>query len=186
MSSDVTRYVAFLRGINVGGRRVTGEQLRTPFVALGFRSVDTFLASGNVVFDAVGHTPAAELEEAVGRALASALGYEVRTFLRSEAETARIAAHRPFPDDVVAASAGRLQVAMLPREPSAATRAEVLDHGTAADRLALDHRELYWLPSGGISDSDLDLAAIERLVGPMTMRTANTVARITAKYLAGS
>jgi hypothetical protein len=42
------RYAAFLRGINVGGRRVTGQQLCAPIEALGFQEVTSFLASGNV------------------------------------------------------------------------------------------------------------------------------------------
>jgi hypothetical protein len=45
-----TRHVAFLRGINVGGRRVTMAQLCAAFEALGFAEVGTFLASGNVTF----------------------------------------------------------------------------------------------------------------------------------------
>lgn len=46
------RYAASLRGINVGGRRVTGDELRVPFEQLGLRAVDAFPTSGNVVFDA--------------------------------------------------------------------------------------------------------------------------------------
>ena len=45
------RYIAFLRAINVGGRVVTMSRLRDVFVGLGFRGVDTFIASGNVVFE---------------------------------------------------------------------------------------------------------------------------------------
>ena len=55
---------------------------------------------------------------------------------------------------------------------------------TDEDRLALDGRELYWLPSGGISDSALDLTAIERTLGAITIRTKTTVEQIAAKYFA--
>ena len=47
-----TRYVAFLRGINVGGHRVSMADLRDVFTSLKFGNVDTFIASGNVIFDA--------------------------------------------------------------------------------------------------------------------------------------
>jgi uncharacterized protein (DUF1697 family) len=52
------------------------------------------------------------------------------------------------------------------------------------DRLALDGRELYWLPSGGTIDSELDLKAIGRLLGAMTMRTKNTIAQLAARHFA--
>lgn len=64
--------------------------------------------------------------------------------------------------------------------------AAVLAHASADDGLALHGRELYWLPSGNMSDSALDLNAAGRLVGPNTMRTANTLRRIHAKHFAGS
>jgi len=47
----MTRYVAFLRGINLGKRRVKMEQLRRHFEGFGLENVATFIASGNVVFD---------------------------------------------------------------------------------------------------------------------------------------
>ena len=49
-----TRYLAFLRGMNVGGHRVSMEDLRAIFVELKFGNVETFIASGNVIFDTSG------------------------------------------------------------------------------------------------------------------------------------
>ncbi|HLE57521.1 MAG TPA: DUF1697 domain-containing protein, partial [Rhodothermia bacterium] len=46
------RFIAFLRAINVGGHTVTMADLRTHFESLGFDRVETFIASGNVIFDA--------------------------------------------------------------------------------------------------------------------------------------
>ena len=50
------------------------------------------------------------------------------------------------------------------------------------DLLAIEGRELYWLPSGGLLESDLDLKAIESRVGADTRRTMGTVEQIAAKY----
>ena len=47
----MARYVAFLRGMNLGRRRITNDALRAEFEALGFGGVATFLASGNVIFE---------------------------------------------------------------------------------------------------------------------------------------
>ena len=47
----MTRYVAFLRAINVGGHVVKMEALRKLFESMGFQRVETYIASGNVIFD---------------------------------------------------------------------------------------------------------------------------------------
>jgi uncharacterized protein (DUF1697 family) len=178
------RYVAFLRGMNLGRRRITNTELADCFSDLGFDAPTPFLASGNVVFDTDEELTIEALTERIGSGLAAALDYEVPTFLRSAAEVGSIAAHEPFSPEVVAASNGKLQVALLPSEPSAGARRKVLDHATDEDRLAFCGRELYWLPSGGITESELDLATIESAVGRWTMRTRNTLVRLTAKFLA--
>ena len=49
------------------------------------------------------------------------------------------------------------------------------------DLLAIEGRELYWLPSGGLLESDLDLKAIEKLLGADTRRTMGTIEQIAAK-----
>jgi uncharacterized protein (DUF1697 family) len=89
------RLVAFLRAINVGGHVVKMDDLRGHLKALGFTGVETFIASGNVIFSSrSAATPA--LERKIEAALHDALGYEVKTFLRTDAEVAAIARYRPF------------------------------------------------------------------------------------------
>ena len=175
------RYAAFLRGINVGGRRVVRDDLRSAFQALGFTEVDTFRASGNVVF-AAGSESAAQITARVQEGLAAALGYEVATFLRAGHEVREIAGHEPFAPALVEASAGKLQVAMLSARPAARAREDVLALSTDADRLAMGDRELYWLPQGGMMDSALDLKALGTLLGPITIRTKGTVEQLAGKY----
>jgi hypothetical protein len=85
---------------------------------------------------------------------------------------------------LVQASDGKLQVAMLSKKPSAATRKQVLELADAENRLAFEGSELYWLPSGGIRDSARYLKPIEKLVGTWTMRTKGTVEALAAKYFA--
>jgi uncharacterized protein (DUF1697 family) len=174
-------YAAFLRGINLGRRRVTGPQLCAPFTALGFQGVASFLASGNVVFHTTENDPHV-LTEAIETALEEALGFQVTTFLRDDRDLHRIVAHAPFPAEAHRRSSGKLQVLLLPHEPDADARAEVLAHTTDEDLLDLTGRELFWLPSGGVSQSRLDIAAIERSIGPGTLRTANTLTRLTARF----
>jgi uncharacterized protein (DUF1697 family) len=177
------RYAAFLRGINVGGRRATKEELCSCFEALGYEDVSTFRASGNVIF-AGGRESLAAMTERIEERLSGSLGYEVATYLRTPSELRAIHDHEPFVPPVVAASQGKLQVMLLPGKPSKRARNEVLAFATDEDRLALGDRELYWLPSGGMLDSDLPLRKIESLIGPTTKRTKNTLDQIAERYFA--
>jgi len=177
-------HAAFLRGINLGRRRrVSGADLRSLFEELGFRDVDSFRTSGNVVFGA-DRESLTKMSGRIEDGLAESLGYEVVIFLRKASEVRAIAGHEPFARALVEASKGKLQVMLLRDKPAAARRRDVLALATDEDRLALEDRELYWLPSGGTRDSALDLTAVEQLIGPTTMRTKGTLEQLAAKYFA--
>lgn len=178
------RHVAFLRGMNLGNRRIKNEELRREFEALGLAEVACFRASGNVIFVGdEGDGP--ELARRIEAGLAEALGYEVPVFLRGAVELREIATREPFDVAAVSASKGKLQVAFLASAPAAADRRRALALATEEDRLAIEGRELHWLPSGGVSESLLDLSALESILGAWTMRTRGTVEQIVAKYFAG-
>lgn len=177
-------YAAFLRGINVTGRRVKKAELCAPLDALGLREVTTFRASGNVVFEG-GREPVDELGARIEAALAGALGYDVAVFLRTATQLRAMAAEEPFAPEALIASAGKLQVSLLSTPPTEGARRAVLELATAQDRLAFGPRELYWLPSGGVRDSELDFKAIRAQLGVDTMRTKGTIDQLAAKFFAG-
>ncbi len=177
-------YVAFLRGMNLGGRRIKNEELRAEFESLGFADVGCFRASGNVVF-AADEGDEAKLAKEIEAGLGEALGYEVPVFLRDAAELRAVAAQEPFDAKALKASKGKLQVAFLKDRPKATARKEALALGGDEDRLAIEARELYWLPKGGLSESELDLKAIAAALGQNTVRTMGTVEQIASKYFTG-
>ena len=177
----VDRYVAFLRGMNLGGRRIINDDLRRHFEEMGLEDVATFRASGNVIFGTAKREGEAKLAARVEAELGERLGYEVPVFLRSEKEIAAVAAQEPFDPKAVAKSKGKLQISFLQKRPSAAAKKKVLALAGDEDLLAIEARELYWLPSGGLLESDLDLKAIEKLLGTDTRRTMGTVEQIAAK-----
>jgi uncharacterized protein (DUF1697 family) len=180
----VSKYAAFLRGINLGRRRrASGAELRSLFEQLGFPEVGSFRASGNVVFSA-NREPRSELTTRIEAGLARSLGFPVTVFLRTAGEVLAIADQQPFAPALVNASKGKLQVALLASKPSARTRREVLVLATDEDKLAFGDRELYWLPSTGTIDSELDFGAIEKLLGATTMRTKGTLDLLAAKHFA--
>ena len=179
------KHAAFLRAINLGrNRRVSSAELRSQFERLGFRDVDTFRTSGNVVFEA-DREPVAKMSERIEAGLGASLGYDVGIFLRTAREIRALAEHEPFPGPLVEASKGKLQVMLLSVKPPARARKQVLALATDADRLAFGDRELYWLPSGGTQDSALDQRAIGESLGSTTMRTKGTIDQLAAKYFAG-
>lgn len=175
------RYVAFLRGMNLGGRRIKNDELRSRFEDLGLGDVSCFRASGNVIF-AAKESSEAKLTAKIEAGLAESLGYEVPVFLRSAKQLRAIAAHDPFEPKRVEASAGKLQISLLAKKPAVKVRKKVLAMARDDDLLTLEGRELYWLPSGGTLDSELDLKAIESALGTWTMRTKGTIDQIVAKH----
>lgn len=178
----MSRYVAFLRGMNLGGRRIKNEELRRHFEEMGCEEVATFRASGNVIFSSSGRESESKLAQRVEAELDERLGYDVPVFLRSIDEVAAIAAQHPFGAKRVEKSKGKLQVSLLKKKPSAAAKKKSLALATDEDLLSLEGRELYWLPSVGISESELDLKAIDSALGPGTIRTMGTIEQIASKH----
>jgi uncharacterized protein (DUF1697 family) len=172
--------VAFLRAMNTGGRRVKNDELCACFEAMGFGGVSAFLASGNVLFES-GPEPEAEIEARIEQGLLGCLAYEVPTFVRRGAEVAALASRQPFPSISVAASAGNVQVALLAARPTVAARESALALAPRDDLLFLDGRDLFWLPKTTISDSKLNVNHLEKLLGPLTIRTQRTMTRLTAR-----
>jgi uncharacterized protein (DUF1697 family) len=172
------RYAAFLRAVNLGrNRRVSGADLCAIFEDLGLEDVASFRTSGNLVFEAP-----RDMTAQIEKALESTLGYDVGVFLRTAKELQEIASHEPFKPAQVKASKGKVQVSMLAAKPTAAKRKKVLALATDKDVLAFGKRELYWLPSGGTMESELDRKTIDGLLGPTTMRTKGTVEQLAAKF----
>ena len=176
------RYVAFLRGMNLGNRRIKNPELVAHFEAIGLEEVATFRASGNVVFvDPTGEAES-KLQERIEAELDQRLGYDVAVFLRSAEEVAAIAARRPFDGKAIAASKGKPQVVLLGRKPSAKARKAVLELAPDGDLMVLEGRELHWLPTVGLSETEVDMKALDRALGKGTTRTAGTIEQIAAKY----
>jgi uncharacterized protein (DUF1697 family) len=177
----VPRLIAFLRAINVGGHTVTMKQLRDEFGALGLRDAETFIASGNVIFSSRSKDMAA-LERRIEKRLLDCLGYEVRTFLRSDAQVAAIAARQPF----TAArfrSAGAFCVGFLPQRLDAANTRTLMTLRTGIDDFHVEGSEVYWLCQNRQGESTFSNAVFERLLKlRATWRGMNTLTRLTAKY----
>lgn len=176
------KYVAFLRAINVGSHLVKMDRLRTLFEALGFTNVETFIASGNVIFDSRS-TNTGVLEKKIEKHLLKALGYEVATFVRSIAEVEKIAGSEPFRPGELKQEGSTLYVGFLAESPSDESRHELVKCGNKNNEFAITDRELFWLCRVKFSETDFSGARLEKILKQKTtLRNANTPQRIAAKY----
>lgn len=176
------RYIAFLRAINVGGHTVKMDHLRKLFEALGLAGVETFIASGNVIFESAS-TNTQELETEIERHLRLALGYEVATFVRSSSELAAVAQYQPFPASEL--EGHYLYIAFLQASPGPAAREKLMGFQNPVDEFHVpspDGREVYWLCRKKFSESMFSGALLEKTLGmPATIRNSTTVRKLAAK-----
>jgi uncharacterized protein (DUF1697 family) len=174
-------YAAFLRAINVGGHVVRMDQLRSLFAEMGFGSVSTVVASGNVIFEA---SPRSErqLESLIARKLHDALGYEVGSFVRTAAAVAEVVAYEPFSRADLDTAGIALSVVFLESSPSSAAREKLLALRTSLDDFHVAEREAYWLCRTKMSESPVfKRGSLEKTLGvPGTARNITTVRKVSA------
>jgi uncharacterized protein (DUF1697 family)/tetratricopeptide (TPR) repeat protein len=171
----MTRYVAFLRAINVGGHVVKMDHLRTLVEQIGFANVKTFIASGNVLFESSAKNPKA-LEDKIAKGLGDALGYEVAVFIRTAAEVGEISAHGGG-----SATEGSLFIGFLPTPLDAREKKMVASLRTPVDDLRVHKREIYWRATQNFRGALFQPAKLEKLLAkPATFRNVTTVRRIAA------
>jgi uncharacterized protein (DUF1697 family) len=175
------RYIAFLRAINVGGHNVSMEDLRGHFTRMGFRQVETFIASGNVIFETASRDRET-LEKNIEAQLHKALDYEVKTFLRTPDEVTAIAQYQPFDAKAIEA-AGAFCVGFLKAPLDAGAQQALMELKTDIDDFHSHGREFYWLCKVKQSESKFSNALMERkLKISSTLRGVNTVAKLAGKY----
>ena len=174
MTPSSTRYVALLRGINVGkARQVDMPRLRDILTERGHLGVRTHLRSGNVLLDSP--LPEEELAAELATVIEKEFGFDVPVVVRTGAELAAVVALDPFGG--VATDPSRYSVTFL-SEPPAGTLVAALPPADGG-QYRVEGRELYlWLPDG-IINSPMGTWKWDRLLGIAgTNRNWNTVTRL--------
>src|SRR6266487_6745256 len=176
------RYIAFLRGINLGKRRLPMSRLRVLFQELGFDEVETFIASGNVVFSSK-IRDTSQLESRIAKHLEASLGYGVDTFVRTAEEVAGIGRAKAFREDGqegIMIHVGFLQQRLAPEiaRKFAAVR-------TDEDEFRVIGREYYWLCRVRTSESKVwTLPELKALRLPTsTMRNMSSIRKLIAQHI---
>ena len=155
--------------------------LRRLFESLAFSSVETFIASGNIVFETTTKN-AQVLERKIENELHKALGYEVATFIRTGAELAGIANYTPFQQSDLDRAVA-LNIAFLGGKLDDESKQKLMALTTDIDDFHVHEREIYWLCRKKQSDSKISNAVLEKVLGrKITIRGVNTVKKLAAKY----
>ena len=176
----MAKYVAFLRAINVGGHVVTMENLRKLFSGLKFSNVETFIASGNVIFETKS-APDHRLEQKIEKHLEAALGYEVGTFVRSTEEIRAISEYPAFSKEALKL-ARAVHVGLMRKNLSADELQQAKIFASDADDFRVEGREVYWLCRIPTNESKFP-RKFEKLVdSAVTYRNINTMTRLAAKF----
>lgn len=177
----MSRLVAFLGGINVGGHRVTMDRLRGQFSDLGFSDVETFIASGNVLFttsDKATIAATSKIEARIEAHLHEHFGWPVPTFVRHSSEVIAIldfAATTPFgriPDDYTH------MVALTKAIIDDAQHTTIVEQSTVHNRFLVDGRDVHWLIAGRLSDSAITLPKLTKMIGRNTTRNISSLTRL--------
>ena len=172
----MSRKVALLRGVNVGGRKLPMAALRELCTELGWRDVETYIQSGNVVFAAPGK--AAALEAALERAIDKLFGMKVPVIVRSESQLQAYLDGNPFPE--AAREAPNWLLLLVAKQPPAKGAETALTaRATAGEQVGRADDGLWIRYPEGVGTSKLSPTMIDRLVGsPATGRNHRTVAKL--------
>jgi uncharacterized protein (DUF1697 family) len=161
-----TRHIAFLGGINVGGHRVTMDRLREEVATLGFDDVDTFIASGNVLFTA---RPSVAHADVIADGLAAALGWPVPTYVRTAEELITAVGLQPFGPSEEGVTH---MIVFCRSEPSRSIEAA----SSELEQFEVHGRDVHWRIRGGVSDSGVTLPKLPKLLGqPCTSRNVKSL-----------
>jgi uncharacterized protein (DUF1697 family) len=178
------RYIALLRGINVGrAKRVAMADLRALVEGLGYSEVRTLLNSGNVVFTA-SKTTDGRAASAIEEAITEQLGISSRVTLLNAAELAGVVKDNPLLD--IADNPSRLLVALPTSKSDTTLLTPLLKEKWGAEVLALGERAAYIWSPGGISESRM-AEAVARILGDgVTSRNWTTIQKLHALAMEGN
>jgi len=155
--------------------------LRQVFESLGFSMVETFIASGNVIFKTTTQNTKA-LERKLEKALREALGYVVRTFIRGETELTKIANYHPFLQAKLD-TGWHCNVIFLAESLTPAFKRNVKALQTNTDAFEVRGREIYWLRRSKPNGASFSTLPLEKILGrAFTVRGVDTIKRIASKW----
>ena len=177
----MSKQIAFLRAVNVGGRRIKMDVLKTLFQHAGLLDVQTFLASGNVIFT-IADEELFGLEEKLEQIILEHFGFESQVMIRSMETLEKIQNYQAFLFDEID-QAGAYNVAFLKHELSADAGEKLLALQNDLDRFHVHGKEVYWLCAVKQSESKFSNVVLEKTIGiSSTIRGMRTINKLLKKF----
>ncbi|MBK1882386.1 DUF1697 domain-containing protein [Luteolibacter pohnpeiensis] len=170
----MAKYIALLRGINVGGKaKLPMKELVTIFKSLGYQHVQTYIQSGNVVFES-SSTIGTKEREKIRQAIGSQKGFEPAILAITAKQLRDVIQRNPFPSE----GGKDLHVFFLDSAAKSPDLAKMQAIQTASEQFELQEHAFYLFAPDGIGRSKL-AASVERLLGVSgTARNWNTVKKL--------
>lgn len=176
-SQSPSRWIALLRGINVGGHnKIPMAELRNLCADLGWQNMATYIQSGNILFSAEGTT--STLEKQLAEAIAAHFGHRVSVIVRPAAAWPLYIKLNPFPE--ASESEPNRVMLGLAQKPLAADAAKKLSEYAASGESISQRTDSLWIHyASGQAGSKITPALLDRLAGsPVTTRNWRTVLKI--------
>lgn len=173
----MTIYIALLRGINVGGnKKVNMAELKQTFEGIGLGSVQTYINSGNVLFESEDNS--AELRQRIEAAIEKDFGFVVTVMLRTAEELQRIITDCPYAADSVP-DGGSIHVSVLNESLSEKQMKQLAESGNELDEYQINGREMYLLYRQPSHESSLT-KILQKFGDAATTRNINTMVKLDA------
>ena len=175
---SMAAYVAMLRGVNVSGHStIKMEALRGLCQGLGFRNVDTYVQSGNIVFQTLLESPAA-ISKRIGETLLQSFGFNTPVIVRTSKEMRNVIVNNPFLKEKDIDST-KLHVTFLSETAQKGSAKELEILATSPDRFYPASHEIYLYCPGGYGRTKFSNNAIEKALSvkatTRNWKTTNTL-----------
>jgi uncharacterized protein (DUF1697 family) len=172
------RYIAFLRAVNVGGTTIIKmSDLKRTFESFGLENVETYIQTGNVIFDS-DESKASIVEKQIEDELAAAFGKRIRLFVRTTREVAKMVEACPF----IPKDGETVYIAILEKKPDLKSVDALLSLRSKADDFAVTGKEVFNLRRDR-NDSIFSNNFVEKTLGVAgTTRNLTTIKKLAEKY----
>jgi uncharacterized protein (DUF1697 family) len=178
----MARLIALLRAVNVGGRKLPMADLRALCEDLGWKDVETYIQSGNVVFSASGKAEA--LEAKLEKAIEERFGFHSDVMVRSAASWAALLAGNPF-GEASEAEANRMLVGLSKGKLKSGAAEAISAKAVAGERVEEAGGALWFHYPAGVGTSKITPSLIDRAAGsPVTARNWRTMLKLQEMALA--
>ena len=172
----MARLIALLRAVNVGGRKLPMSELRALCGELGWKDVETYIQSGNLVFTAPGKAEA--LEATLEKAIRDRFRLDVPVIVRTAKQWAGLAAANPFPE-VARDEPNRLQLLVSKEAPKDDAAEKLMERARAGEIVKAAGGALWFHYPEGVGTSKLTPAVVDKAAGsPSTSRNWRTVLKL--------